>query len=199
MTDKEKFQNTFEKLHSSSDTLTEVMKMISNDKAVHKSKRKSLSTASVACLTLVLVVGSSSIAYANNLGGIQRTIQLWIHGDQTNATLVVDSGTYNLEYQDADGNTVHRGGGGVAINPDGSERPLTEEELMEEINAPEVIYKEDGSVWIYYFDQKQDITDKFEDDVCYMKLQYNDKIMYLTIKYQNGYSYNKYISPWEFN
>lgn len=60
------------------------------------------------------------------------------------------------------------GGGGVAINPDGTERPLTEEELWDEINAPEVEYEEDGRVVVYYLNQQLDVTDKFVDGVCYV-------------------------------
>ena len=93
----------------------------------------------------VVVIGFGGSAYAMDIGGIQRTVQVWIYGDQIDATLVIENGSYSLEYEDEDGKLVHRGGG-VAINPDGTERPLTEEELWDEINAPEVEYEEDGRV-----------------------------------------------------
>ena len=69
-----------------------------------------------------------------------------------------------------------------------------EEELMEDITAPDVIYQDDGSVWVYWFDQKIDITDKFEDNICYVQLINDDDTLYMTIEYQNGYSssLNKY-------
>lgn len=72
---------------------------------------------------------------------------------------------------------------------------------MEEINMPEVEYEEDGSVWVYYRNQKMDITDKFEDGVCYVKLKDGDTIQYMTVKYQNGYalSQERYLTPGEFN
>ena len=77
--------------------------------------------------------------------GIQRTIQLWIHGDQTDSTLdIKEDGSYSLNYSDENGNTVEQGGGGVAFDADGTERPLTEDEIMEQINMPEVEYEEDG-------------------------------------------------------
>ena len=31
------------------------------------------------------------ISYAANVGGIQRTVQIWLHGDQTQATLDVSN------------------------------------------------------------------------------------------------------------
>ena len=72
---------------------------------------------------------------------------------------------------------------------------------MEEINSPEVEYEEDGSVWIYYKNQKMDITDKFEDGVCYVELKDGDSIQYMTVMYQNGYALSpeRYLTPAEFN
>ena len=97
--------------------------------------------------------------------------------------------------EDAEGNTHERGGGGVAINPDGSERPLTEEELKEHLNMPEVAYKDDGSVWVYYMNQSMEITDQFnEENICFIQLKNGEKTMYVTVKYGNGYA----MSPWAF-
>jgi hypothetical protein len=151
--------------------------------------------AAAACIAVAL--GGGGAAYAMDVGGVQRIVQVWVHGDQTDAALVVDNGTYTLDYQDADGNAVHRGGGGVVVNPDGAERPATEEELLKEINAPEVSYETDGRVIVYYLGQSLDITDKFEDGVSYVQLQSDGETLYMTIKYQGGYalSPDKYIQP----
>ena len=194
MTDREKFQKTFSKLHASPDLLTEVMEMA-------EKRRYHIPKVAVAAIACVVILGSGTAAYAMNVGGIQRTIQIWILGDQTDAQFVVEDGSYTLDYEDENGEAVHRGGGGVAIEDDGTERSLTEEELMEEINSPEVEYEEDGSVWIYYKNQKMDITDKFEDGVCYVELKDGDTIQYMTVKYQNGYALSpeRYLTPAEFN
>ena len=55
-----------------------------------------------------------------------------------------------MEYYNEDGILQQTGGGGVSIDADGTQRALTAEELMEEINSPDVEYKEDGSVWVYF-------------------------------------------------
>ena len=49
--------------------------------------------------------------------------------------------------------------------------------------------------------QKIEITDKFKDDVCYVKVQDGDETLYVTVKYQNGlaYSNEKYVEEDEFN
>lgn len=59
---------------------------------------------------------------------------------------------------------------------------------MEELNAPDGRYLEDGTVWIYYYDQEIEITDRFQDGVCYAKVSNGDETLYMTILYQNGWS-----------
>lgn len=71
----------------------------------------------------------------------------------------------------------------------------------EELNSPDIEYKNDGTVWLYYQDQKIDITDKFDGDICYVKIDAGKKTLYVTVKRNNGFacSEDKYISPDEFN
>lgn len=196
-----KFHKTFDKLHASPDVLTEVIAMTTENKVISMKKKHFMPQVAVAAIVFTIVFCSTGVVYAMDLGGIQRIVQVWIHGDQTSAVFTVQNGTYSLEYKDVDGNDVHQGGGGVAFNEDGTERPLTEEELWDEINAPNVVYEEDGSAWIYYLDQKMDITDKFEDGVCYLQLRVDNDTRYITVKYQNGYAMSPhgYIQPSEFN
>ena len=196
MTNKEKYQKAFSVLHASDRCRMEAEDMMKMKKANYK---KIVAAAAAAA---ILLVGGTGTAYAANVGGIQRTIQLWIYGDQTTATLTAnDDDTYTITYSDKDGNEKTMGTGGVAIQADGTEAPLTPEEIEEHLNMPDVEYEDDGSVWVYYQDQKLDITDKFVDGVCYTKIEGKDKTLYLTVKYDNGYavSENKYISPDEFN
>lgn len=201
MTDKEKFQKTFEKLHASPDVITEVLSMSEERKVVSINKKRGMHRVAAAVAAMIIVVGSGSVAYAMDLGGIQRMVQIWIHGEQTDAVFTVDEGEYTIEYKDKEGNTVQQNGGGIALEEDGKERPLTEEELWEEVTAPEVEYKEDGTVWVYYKNQKLNITDKFENKICYLQLEDGDEVKYLTIKYQNGYAMSPhgYVQPSEFN
>ena len=194
MTNKEKYKQAFSVLQTSGDFSMEVEKMAMRQK---HHKVKTIAAAVAACIVLV---GGAGTAYAANLGGIQRTIQLWINGDQTNETLEINndgnSSTYTIKIPDENGNSTEITGGGVAMDGDGVERPLTEDEIMEQINQPDVEYEDDGSVWLYYKDQKLDITDRFEDGICYVKLTDGKDVKYLTIKYNDGYamSDSKYVS-----
>lgn len=200
MTDKEKFQKTFDKLHASPNVMTEVLNMTINEKVIPIRKKSSIFKVAAAIAALIFVVGSGSIAYAMDIGGIQRIVQVWIHGDQTDATFNVEDGNYTLDYKDAEGNDVHEGGGGIAYE-NGKERPLTADELLEQRNMPDVEYKEDGTVWVYYLDQKMEITDKFKDGFCFVELEADGKTQYITVKYQDGLasSPHGYIQPSEFN
>ena len=87
----------------------------------------------------------------------------------------------------------------MAIDIFGRERPLTDEELMEELRENiDVLYEEDGTVWVYYQNQSLEITDLFDENgVCYVQLQGDEQIVYLTVRYQDGYAWSTtgYVEP----
>ena len=196
MTNKEKYKQAFSVVKPSGKIDMEAERM-------NRKKRSSWKPAAAALLCCALLAGGGITAYANDIGGIQRSIQVWIHGDQTDAVFEYDQkeGTASLDYTDAKGDKAHRVVGGAAFEADGTQRPATEEELWDELNAPDVEYRDDGTVWLYYFDKNMEITDMFKDGVCYIQLIKDGKPLYLTIKYKNGYgaSPHKYLSPSEFN
>ena len=141
MTNKEHYKQAFSVLHTSDQFTVEVENMS------RLNKKHSMKVAAAVLAGCILLAGGTGSAYAANVGGIQRTVQIWMHGDQTSATMTVsDDGTYDIEYQDENGETRETSGGGIAYEPDGTERPLTGEELLEEMNSPDVEYNEDGTV-----------------------------------------------------
>ena len=188
MTNREKYKQAFSVLRASDDFSLEANDM------KQTAKQYRLRKAVVLAAACAMVIGSASIAYAADVGGIQRTVQLWLHGEQTAVTIEFDgAGGYSAEYGDEAG-TVHHGGG-VAFEAGGTERPVTEEEIMEMLSRPEVEYRDDGSVWVYWLGQAVEITDRFEDGVCYVQLVNGEDTMYVTVRYQDGYtsSPHKYI------
>lgn len=197
MTNKEKYKQAFSVLQTSENFSLEVEKM------AKLNKRKTYRSIAVAAAICLLLIGGTGTAYAANVGGMQRTLQLWIHGDQTEVTVDFNSdGSYSMKYTDAEGNVKESGGGGVAYDIFGRERPLTEEELIEQLsNNVDVTYSDDGTVTLYFQDQIIDLTNKFKDNVCYVLLNGDNCTLYVTIKYDNGWaaSSNKYISPDSFN
>lgn len=195
MIDKAQYQRTFGILHASGDFLKE-------DFTMKKKNHISVRRIGILCAAAILIFSMASVCYAKDVGGIQRTVQLWVHGDQTSAIMDIQDGQYTITYKDAQGNSHQQGGGGVAFEADGSERPLTEEELMEHLNSPEVDYLEDGTVWIYYLDQAMEITDRFTDEnVCFVQLKNGKDTLYVTIKYDDGYAWSPsaFVQPDSFN
>ena len=109
-------------------------------------------------------------------------------------------GSYTLQYKDAEGQTHEQAGGGVAYDMLGRERPLTEDEIKEQLNQPEIEQKEDGTVWVYYQNQSIEITDKIDEDgVCYVQLKDGENTLYMTVKVYGdgsyGYSTNRHRFP----
>ena len=190
MSNKENYKKAFSVLQTSDDFHLEVEKM-----AMKKRNRMVRNVAAAAAVCLV-IVGGTSTAYAANVGGIQRTLQLWMHGDQTNVTVNFDGeGSYSMEYLDANGNKQEMAGGGVAIASDGSEYALTEEELSAYlVNGIDVEMDDKGNVLVCYHNQVVDITDQFEDGICYVHLQDSEEELYLTVLKDDegiaGYSTN---------
>ena len=195
MSNKERYKRTFSAVHTSRDYSKEVFEMKKSYTRVHFSRTLA------ACLAACLMLGSAGFCYAANIGGIQRQVQLWINGDKTAAVIDFNGeGEYTLSYKDSEGNLYSQSGGGVAFDKDGNERPATEQELLDEINAPNVEYK-DGKAIFTFYDQVLDITNLFVDDVCYITINHEGKPKYITVKYQNGLamSPNRYLNPEEFN
>lgn len=148
-----------------------------------------------ACLVFTLAV----TAYAADIGGIRRIINLWIQGEQTTVTLDVQEGNYTVTAED--GSPIISGGG-VVMEADGSTRPVTEEEILTHLDQPDLHHKEDGTIWVYYREQKIEITDMFDDSgFCYLELQDDNGILYVLVDKQGGLSTSStgYPTPWPDN
>lgn len=168
----------------------EILKMKKN---YHFVRRLATVAAAVALVFTLCIT-----AYAADIGGIQRTIQLWLYGNQTNVILDIQDGQYTLTNDAGD---VLISGGGVSIDPDESERPLTEDEIIDHLEKPDLQYREDGTVWIFYRGQKIEITNLFDaDGICYLELRDGEDILYVTATKENGmaFSPDDYIQPWQF-
>ena len=98
MTNKERYQKTFRVLHAS-DRIMEVKEM---KHTRHLPAGRFVPAAAL----LVFILGLSTVAYAANLGGIRKAVQIWIHGDLTDAVMEVQDGSYTLTYKDEHGNTL---------------------------------------------------------------------------------------------
>lgn len=214
MTDQERYKCAFDAVASSGMRKLEVSELMQDKKKLFHLKR-----AAAAAVAAALAVSGSAAAYAANVGGIQRTVQVWVEGDLTTATITFDdvdesgaSYSYSVTYQSDDGSidglafydlsdedvTV------VSESDDGMvELTLAEADGLDGLTAfevltiPQVEYREDGTVWVYYLDQTLDITGMFQDGMCYLTLVNGDETLYLTVRADGGYavSSDKYETP----
>ncbi len=128
MTNKEKYQKAFSTLHASDNISLEVEIMEKNKKLYRMKK------VAAACAAVAVVFGSMTVAYASDLGGIRQKITAWFHGEQAQMDVTDNGdGSYSYKYVDDNGQTYEGSGGGVAIDDNGNEIPLTADELMEHV------------------------------------------------------------------
>ena len=73
MTNGEKYKKAFSVLQTSKGSLQEVENMAKLQK---RTKMKTAAAVIAGCI----ILGGTGTAYAANVGGIQRTVQIWLHG-----------------------------------------------------------------------------------------------------------------------
>ena len=194
MTDKERYQRAFSALHTSEGFQ---VRLEGTRKPVHTVRIRRVLTA--ACVAMAVAAGATA-AYASNAGGIQRTIQIWLHGELTDATLDIDTSNGTYAIQDQSGH-VMQSGGGVAINQDGTERPLTAKEIEEDLaNRPET-ETADGRTYLLLGSQRIDVTGRFDKSgYCYITVKTGGGKLYVTVCQNGGLasSPNRYVLPDEF-
>lgn len=184
MTNKEKYQNAFSTLHASDKIFLEV-KTMENRKKTYLVK-KTLA----ACAAVAVIFGSMSAAYAADLGGIREKFTVWLHGEQTEVTIIdKNNGSFSYTYTDEEGNIQERGGGGIAIDENGNETPLPAKEVLNDAFGEEVDIDNNGIIWLYYKDKKINITDLFDEDgICKVAVERDGETAYFTVKNKdNGY------------
>ena len=201
MTDREKYKSAVDAVASSRMHKLEASDIMKNRKTNFRFKGLVIAVAAV-----VLLLGVCGGAYAADIGGIQSKVQIWFRGEVADITIDIfsngNSSEYVLTFTDADGVEREIHGGGIATDMFGRESPLTEEEILERFNTPEVVYEDDGTVFVYYGNEKTEITNLFDEDgFCYVKLTGGKKPVYMTVRYQDGYATNnsRYVTPKEFD
>lgn len=194
MTNKDRYKRAFSSLHT-----TEHFEVRLEDKGMAKKQFRIRNAFAAVCAIAALTAGSVT-AYAADIGGIQRTIQVWIHGELTDATMTYDASSGSYELKDTDGNFIG-GGGGVEFDRFGNERPLTEAELREALENSASTDQINGRLYLLYKGQKLDVTDQFNgDEYCYVTLIDGEEKLYATVTRNGGLatSSKRYLLPHEF-
>ena len=165
MNNKEKYQRSFNTLRLSGDFREKCKKTpeesgkgkIMKFRSMYGISRAAAATIAV-CL---LVVGSVGVSYAADLGGIRTKLGIWINGTKQDVEVVqVGDGSYTV--CDENGEET-MGFGGVAIDENGNERPMTVEELAGFMNNDcRLEFTEDGKMIFSYKNLVEDVTDQLD-------------------------------------
>lgn len=189
----EKFRNEYKRAFSSIHADHDFKVSLEENTMTKKTWNKGFA----AICTAAVIAFAGTTAYAQDAGGIQRKMQIWINGDQTTATVdFSDNGTYIIH--DEAGNEVG-GGGGIAIGKLGQkDRPLTAEEMEESLADDITLDNKNGDYILHWHNKSVDITDSFgEDGYAYITLTDQGKVKYVTISKDGSYATgtNKYPVP----
>lgn len=209
MNNRERYKRAFQALHAPNNDWLEAVNMDRQHTRFSFSRR-----AAVAVMIAALLVGSLTAAYAADLGGFRRMVTMWIHGRATEARVEVYTGEdggndveysaegdgespapadYVVTWTDENGEERQMMGGGVALERDGTERPLTMDEYLESLDGTEaepIGVDDEGRVTLYWYDHAEDITDRFKDGVCRLTLTHGDETMYFTVMDAGDGAYN---------
>lgn len=193
MNNKERYKQAFSALHPS------VQLSLEAEKMVKIQKKHKINMAIAAAIICIVIIGGSGTAYAADIGGIREKISMWLYGAQTEVN-VTDNGDggYTFIYEH-DGEIKEMGAGGISIDENGNETWLSADELAEDMSQhADVVADETGKVWVYYYDQQIDITDRFDQDgICRIMLSHDGATSYLKVirKEDGSYHYSQSGEP----
>lgn len=175
MTNREQYKRTFRALHPSQSFSVEVSTMNSSKKLTFPRP------VAVTLAVCILVIGTLTVAYAADIGGFRETVRVWFNGEQYDVHVEQTEDGYHAVFETEDGVD------GVLITgtviEDGVERDLTEAEAHELMNGGlDVAEDENGRVWLYYYDEKADITDQFDENgLCAIDIAYEGETVHVEV------------------
>ena len=133
------------------------------------------------CAVMVLIVSMAAVSYAADIGGFRQTVTMWFRGEKRDVEVEeIEPGSF--EWVDENGETMDMKG--VVVEGDGESRPMTMDEMRDSFDTEATVDKdENGRIWLYYKDQKLDITDKLDkENIAKVTLDDNGKTIYFTVK-----------------
>lgn len=178
MTEQERYKRAVSALHPDPAFRVVLQKQGKTPARVRASLRFHAGLAAILWILALSLAGAG--VYAADIGGIQRKIQILQHGELTDAVLSVSDTDGTYQVTDPSGKVL-LGGGGAAIQPDGTERPLTREELLSDLSNQVSTEVEDGHYYLCWRAHLFDLTGAFDKGtVCYVTLTDGSDTLYVT-------------------
>lgn len=168
MNNKERYKRAFNVLQTSKEICLE-------DNRVMNFKEKMRIKVAAAAIIGISLTGSAVTAYAMDLGGVRGMIDAWIHGEEKAVEYQIDE---NNEF------SIYDETGEIVVGTINSSSKGIED-VERAVTAPTIEFAQDGKRWIYYYDEKIDITDSFVDQKCYITLYHEDNPLYVVV-YDSG-------------
>ena len=163
----ERYQRSFNTLHLSDDFPERLEAKVREEREESKmSTFHGFSRIAAAITICAVTFGVGGICYAADVGGIRTKVELWIHGEK--AEVEVEANDTGYSWTDENGNEY--GFGGMALDDEGNEVPLSAEELAQHMNNDCELRPEKGRMMLYYKNVSADVTDMIEDGRLYVHI-----------------------------
>ncbi len=158
------------------------------EQTMKKTNRRPMRRVMLVCACVILVLALGVGAYAADVGGVRKSVGIWLHGDMTEVTIEqVAEGQFAVIYPDGS----KRMTGGMSGGMNGM-RGLTLDEITEYLRSSvEAEQDEDGRIWLYLRDHKIEITDQIaQRGVAQVKVKDGLLPDYITLIWEGdgGYS-----------
>jgi hypothetical protein len=158
MTNKERYKKAAEIIvpSGSNDFLQNV-----EGRTMKMRSKKIIKTVAAAFAAVILIAATGTGVYAADIGGIQKSVGIWLHGDVADVTIKeVGDGQFEVTYPDGS----VRGCGGMEEDGHGGMRGVSMESMIAQLRTSvECEQDEDGRIWIYIRDHKIDVTDQIDE------------------------------------
>lgn len=198
---RENYQRSFNKLHLSDDFRSDLEERLEKERKgkirMFNNSVHGISKIAAAIAIGVITIGSAGVCYANDLGGVRTNFEMWLNGSKQTVEVEEDgNGGYTLTAEDGS----ERGFGGVALNGNGKETPMSAEELLKEMNNDCFLdTADDGTVTFIYKNIKADVTDSIDENgnlYVHVDDPANEYTYFNISEYDgNGYSYSTEKTP----
>lgn len=127
------------------------------------------------------ILMTATCVYAADVGGIRTTVAGWFKGEKVTFE-AVPNGDNGYDFYKEGSDVPEFGGGGIIYERDGSETPMSAQELLENSTGEDLRLEEDGTVMLYLKDRSYDITKWCEyDKPAYFIATVDGNIRYMTV------------------
>lgn len=160
----ERYVRSFSALHLSDDFSERLDKRLSEEKRGSEMENvisfRNFNRVAAAVAICAVTLSVSGVCYAADLGGIRTRIGLWINGVKNEVE--IDQDGMGFTWTDETGED--HGFGGISLDEDGNEIPMSAEELAGYMNNECTLRPQEGRVELYYKNLSVDVTDMISGD-----------------------------------